>query len=175
MLSTNAFYLHRRFVRKMNCTSFRATGWGGAVFCISSNRTDDDRAGQGDGGIFQPDGTLLSEFCIVDHWSANLSNAMLTMGPRAVTAHGLPADREKFGLLEFVRCYGEARRAGIIQLFEKAACEATPFHYSSPLDHPTFGPRVVHCFGRHRAVGETAGGGELYGLFLFSRDGFVPL
>lgn len=145
------------------------------MFCISSSRVDENGADVFRDGITSSDGNLLSLFCLVDHWSANLSSAMLTMGERAVQAHGLPAGRERFGLLEFVRCYDEAKRPGIIELFERAASFGNPFHYSSAIGDPVSGPRVVHCFGRYRSIEGRASNAEIHGLFLFSRDGFVPI
>jgi hypothetical protein len=112
---------------------------------------------------------LLSEFCIVDHWSANLANAMLKIGPRARTLHGLPEDRTAFGLLELVRCYDNSIHNKIIKLFEHAAFESRPFNFSATIKQPSDDHRIVHCFGAYRSLEDQFDGEELYGVFLFSR------
>ena len=117
-----------------------------------------------------PSTNLLSEFCIVDYWTANLANAMLEFGQEAKAFHGLDAERDRFGLLEFVRCYDQARHAQIIALFERSAYENRPFHFSADLKQPDGGERIVHCFGAYRSVRDIGRrGDELYGMFLFSR------
>jgi hypothetical protein len=112
---------------------------------------------------------LLSEFCITDYWTANLANAMLQFGEEAKALHGLDAERNRFGLLEFVRCYDQAKQAQIIALFERSAYERRPFHFSADLRQADGGERIVHCFGAHRSVKDSGRGDELYGMFLFSR------
>ncbi|WP_099863943.1 hypothetical protein [Pararhizobium haloflavum] len=124
--------------------------------------------------VGQPNVNLLSEFCVVDHWSANLANAMLKMGDQAKTFHQLDPARERFGLLEFVRCYDGDRQRRIIQLFEHAAFENRPFHFTATLGPPD-SRRAVQCFGSHRTVEGTASGEELFGLFVFSRDLYTDL
>lgn len=118
---------------------------------------------------------LLAQFCVVDHWSANLANAMLRIGEQARVFHGLPGDRDRFGLLELVRCYDEKSHRPIIALFEHAAFESRPFHFSAELKQPANGHRVVHCFGAYRSMEGRHTGEELFGLFLFSRDLYADL
>ncbi|MGN6550201.1 MAG: hypothetical protein ACTHJ3_09945 [Pararhizobium sp.] len=115
---------------------------------------------------------LLSRFCAVDRWSANLHNAMLSLGPDACRFHGLGNETGRFGLLEFVRCYDPRVCHEIIGVFEDAAARARPFQYTAQLRSSGEASRVVHCFGDYRQVGPNDGDDELYGLFLFSRREF---
>lgn len=119
--------------------------------------------------IAAPEVNLLSQFCIIDHWSANLANAMMQLGEHARYFHGLDRARKRFGLLEFVRCYEKSRHVQIIALFERSAFENRPFQFSADLRHPGGGRRLVHCFGAHRTIEGLRNGEELYGVFLFSR------
>lgn len=126
-------------------------------------------AASGDRPAGLPGIDLLAEFCIVDYWTANLANAMLQFGEDAKAFHGLDAGRDRFGLLEFVRCYDQSRHAQIIALFERSAYECRPFHFSADLRQADGGERIVHCFGAYRGVKDSGRGDELYGMFLFSR------
>lgn len=129
-----------------------------------------------DGFAPAPRGTeLLSEFYIADHWTANLANAMLQFGQEAKVFHRLDPGRDRFGLLEFVRCYEQTKQAQIIALFERSAYERRPFHFSADLKQTDGGERIVHCFGAHRSVKDSGRGDELYGIFLFSRDLYESL
>lgn len=144
------------------------------MFHISNIRTgtgsDDD-----DVSIAGPNFNLLSQFCIVDPWSANLANAMLCLGEKARAFHGLDLERDRFGLLEFVRCYDARRHGQIIELLEYAASGRRPFHFCAQLRHPRSDSRIVHCFGAYRAVEEMHSAEELFGVFLFSRDLYLSL
>jgi len=117
---------------------------------------------------------LLSQFCAMDRWSASLHNAMLHLGPLASRLHGLDFSTGRCGLLEFVRCYEPRACHEIISLFEQAAARSRPFQYSAELRSTGNERRIVHCFGdfRHNDIGGR--GDELFGIFLFSRDEFVP-
>lgn len=115
---------------------------------------------------------LLSRFCTVDRWSANLHNAMLTLGAEACSLHGLGNETGRFGLLEFVRCYDPRVSHEIIGVFEDAAARARPFQYTAQLKPADDYSRVVHCFGDYRQAGP-GDGDELYGVFLFSRQEFA--
>jgi hypothetical protein len=145
------------------------------LFSISNHQVDLAAANDRGAGSAQPDISLLSQFCIVDHWSANLSNAMMSLGDTARSIHQLPPDRDRFGLLEFVRCYESGSQTKIIQLFEMAASEGRPFHFSASLAGSDGSRQIVHCFGGHRTVEATQSGEELFGMFLFSRALFVEL
>lgn len=116
--------------------------------------------------------SLLSQFCIVDRWSADLNDAMLTLGPDVRRIHGLDVNREQFGLLEFVRTYDRTIHHEIVGLFEQAAADARPFHYSAELASVGQGKRVVHCFGDYRKNSAENAREELFGMFLFSREYF---
>lgn len=145
------------------------------MFLISNN-TDDERPAGIEGHVLDKAAIdVLSQFCIVDHWSANLANALLSMGSRARQFHGLDLKRERFGLLEYMSCYEEQRQAHIISLFEHAASSGRPFHFSAALEASQGRSRVVHCFGALRSNKVLNGTEELFGVFLFSRDLYMPL
>lgn len=142
---------------------------GGAVlFRISKSKAHFDAANDVENSISEAKANLLSQFCLTDHWSANLSNAMVRLGELARNLHGLPPERSRYGLLELVRCYNPRNHDRIIKLFERAASEQKPFHFSSELGSGNE-TRIVHCFGGYRML-ETGDGEELFGVFIFSRD-----
>lgn len=144
------------------------------MFRISTLQSDMRDGGLAIPSIDEADIGLLSQFCAMDRWSANLHNAMLHLGPLAYRLHGLDADIGRCGLLEFVRCYDPRSSHEIIGLFEQAAARARPFQYTAELKSTGSERRVVHCFGdfRRNEIGDHSD--ELYGVFLFSRDEFVP-
>lgn len=146
---------------------------GGCLFLISNN-SEDERPGAAEGFALDSAGIdTLAQFCTVDHWSANLSNALLSMGDHAKRFHGFDLERERFGLLEYVCCYEERRQAHIVSLFEHAASSGRPFHFSAALEASKGRSRVVQCFGALRT--NPHGAEELFGAFLFSRDLYVNL
>lgn len=117
---------------------------------------------------------LLSQFCVIDRWSASLHNAMLHLGSLACRLHGLENHNGRCGLLEFVRCYDPQACHEIIALFEQAAAGARPFQYSAELKSNGSGRRrLVHCFGDFRQSEAGDNSDELFGVFLFSRNEFV--
>lgn len=114
----------------------------------------------------------LSRFCIVDEWSANLDNAMLSLGAEACAYHGLDARSCRFGILEFVRCYEPAAAAEIVNVFERAAADGLPFHYSAEIRNEPGPKSLVHCFGQYDDTGDPSEGPVLNGIFLMSRRKF---
>lgn len=140
----------------------------GVLFRISKARAHFDAANDIECAISETKANLLGQFCLADHWSANLSNAMVRLGELARGLHGLPPERSRFGLLELVRCYNPRSHERIIKLFERAASEQKPFHFSTELGGDGEA-RIVHCFGGYRML-ETGDSEELFGVFIFSRD-----
>lgn len=147
----------------------------GISFRRVSTRGVTDRLDAPNNVLDQATINLLSEFCIVDHWSANLANAMLKIGPRGRELHGLPVERTTYGLLELVRCYDDCAHDKIIKLFEHAAFESRPFNFSAVIRQPSDDHRIVHCFGAYRSLKDQSDGEELYGVFLFSRGTYGHL
>ncbi len=115
---------------------------------------------------------VLSRFCVVDSWSANLDSAVFSLGETARRFHGLDPRSPRFGLLEFVRCYDARASHEIINLFEQAAASGRPFQYSAELKSASPEKRVVHCFGDLVTTPEGKSG-DLSGIFLIARHEFV--
>lgn len=116
------------------------------------------------------DSDQLSQFCVTDGWSANLSDAMLRLGSTAAEFHNLDPDRRHYGLLEFVRCYDADLQRPIVNILEKAALTRQPFHFSATLPSRNGSRHCVYCFGAHRDGSMSTG--ELFGTFLFSKSAF---
>ena len=117
------------------------------------------------GAIGQATMDLLSRFCVVDSWSANLDSAVFSLGETARRFHGLDPRSPRFGLLEFVRCYDTRASYEIINLFEQAAASGRPFQYTAELKSTTPEKRLVHCFGDLTTAPSGSTNGELTGSF----------
>lgn len=141
------------------------------MFLIGPSARDGARLAPLDEGLGSEEMALLSQFCLVERWSASLHSAVLRMGARAAALHGLDPAAGRFGLLEFVRCYDPRVHHEIIGLFEKAAEHRRPFHYCAQLHAHGAGQPVVHCYGDFQSDGDDADG-QMFGIFLFSRAQF---
>jgi hypothetical protein len=142
------------------------------LFRIASRNSRAEKKPVGGAESSAADFGLLAEFCVTDYWAADLSNAMLDIGPTAKHYLGLDSKRDRFGLLEFIRCHDRAIHQRIILLFEQAAAHAKPFHFSAELHQFGAGSRIVHCYGDYRMKD---GAEELYGALVFTRDLFNPV
>ena len=107
------------------------------MFRISTEKSHDASGGAIWAGIDPTTVELLSRFCVVDSWSANLDTAVFTLGDAARRFHGLDPRSSRFGLLEFVRCYDARSSHEIINLFEQAAASGRPFQYTAELKSRT--------------------------------------
>lgn len=143
------------------------------MFRISTEKSRDADHETFFGGIGPATLDLLSRFCVVDSWSANLDSAVFSLGETARRFHGLDPRSSRFGLLEFVRCYDTRASYEIINLFEQAAASGRPFQYTAELKSATPEKRVVHCFGDLTTGPNGPANGELTGIFLIARHEFV--
>ena len=69
---------------------------------------------------FDPsDHALLTQYCITERWTGDLSTGLFRLGERAARMHGL--DQRECGLLNLVRCYDPLDHCRVLELFEQAA------------------------------------------------------
>lgn len=108
---------------------------------------------------------MLSQFCVSEAWSGDLSTGLLRLGERAVAIHGL--DGSECGLLNLVRRYDPNDRSKLLELFEQATTHSSSFCFSTIIHNPLNGRRQpVFCIGESTGL-ERKYAGTIYGVFLF--------
>ena len=116
-------------------------------------------------GVGKDDLPLLSQFCVSEAWSGDLTTGLLKLGERAVALHGL--DSGECGLLNLVRRYDINDRSKLLELFEQATTHSSTFCYSTIIHNPLNGRRQpVFCIGESTGL-ERKYSGTIYGVFLF--------
>ncbi|WP_442966916.1 hypothetical protein [Rhizobium sp. C4] len=116
-------------------------------------------------GVGKDDLPMLSQFCVSEAWSGDLSTGLLKLGERAVSMHGL--DSGECGLLNLVRRYDPNDRAKLLELFEQATTHSSSFCFSTIIHNPLNGRRQpLFCIGESTGL-ERKYSGTIYGVFLF--------
>lgn len=109
---------------------------------------------------------LLSQFCVSEGWSGDLSNGLFHMGEAAAALHGL--EHRECGLLNLVRCYDTADRNHVLSLFEQAATTSSAFCFSTTIILASGQKQPVFCVGESSGL-EQRYSGTLQGIFFFPR------
>lgn len=107
----------------------------------------------------------LGRLAIAERWVGDLGNGVITLGERTAALHGLP--NCECGLLSIMRCYDQADRAYILELFEQAATSSCSFCFSTTITGRA-GGRPVFCIGESSGMEERYAG-SITGIFVFPR------
>lgn len=110
----------------------------------------------------------FARHAVVDHFSIDLDQGMVLLGPLARKIHGISSDSGLVGISRFLDCYHPMERKGLLYLLERLAAEERPFHYTARL--ADVGAPFVHGFIARAEDGEEAVG-EWSGVMILSRSG----
>nr|WP_210333498.1 hypothetical protein [Rhizobium sp. ARZ01] len=112
------------------------------------------------------DNELLTQYCVTERWTGDLSNGLFRLGEKAARMHGL--DQRNCGLLNLVRCYEPLDRGRVLELFEQAATASSSFCFSTTINATGAPRQPVFCVGESTGL-EQRYAGTIIGLFLFPR------
>ncbi|MFZ2100361.1 MAG: hypothetical protein WAU86_07340 [Oricola sp.] len=112
----------------------------------------------------------LARHAVVDRIGVDVDRGMIVLGPHARKFHGLSVDSETTGIRQFLDCYHEADRAGLLCLLERLARDEQPIHYTARLAGSD--GQFVHGFVEHADEGDD-GFGAWSGVVVMSRSGLV--
>ena len=110
---------------------------------------------------------LLSQFCRIEKWSADLNTGLFKIGPMARDNHGLSHDDE-CGLLTLIRCYRKDDRSNVLEILESASVSPSRFCITTETTLDNGRSTSIICIGESQDFTET-GGGTIEGVFLFPR------
>ncbi|MDX3925660.1 MAG: hypothetical protein QHC90_07600 [Shinella sp.] len=117
-------------------------------------------------GFDESDNELLTQYCVTERWTGDLSNGLFQLGERAMKAHAL--GQRECGLLNLIRCYEPLDRSRVLELFEQAATSSSSFCFSTTI-HVDGTPRQpVFCVGESTGL-EQKYAGTIIGVFIFPR------
>ena len=108
----------------------------------------------------------LSQFCVSENWTGDMSTGLLKLGGRTVQIHGLKSG--ECGLLNLVRCYDTIDRNKILELFEQATTHASSFCFSTTICNARGNRQPVFCIGESSGL-EKKFSGSIFGVFMFPR------
>lgn len=112
-----------------------------------------------------PDLELVSHYCRIESWTANLATGVFSLGPAARAFHGLPEEGD-FGLLNLVQCYDKPYRQHVLELYEVAAMNPSSFCFSTTIVNDDGSQVPVMCIGESSNFSDH-GGGSITGIFIF--------
>ncbi len=112
------------------------------------------------------DNELLTQYCITERWTGDLSNGLFHLGDKAARLHGL--DQRNCGLLNLVRCYEPQDRGRVLELFEQAATASSNFCFSTIINVTGAPRQPVFCIGESTGL-EQRYAGTIIGVFFFPR------
>ena len=112
----------------------------------------------------------LARYALVDRIGIDVQRGMIVLGPHARRFHRLAADIKTIGIRQFLDCYHEADRAGLLCLLERLARDEQPIHYTARLAGSD--GQFVHGFVEHADENED-GFGTWSGVVVMSRSGLV--
>ncbi|MEP3436018.1 MAG: hypothetical protein ABJN75_04450 [Hoeflea sp.] len=118
-------------------------------------------------GFVTPDPELVSHYCRIESWTANLATGVFFIGPAARHHHGLP-DEGDFGLLNLVQCYDAPCRHQVLELYEVAATSPSSFCFSTTIIHEDGSHSPVLCTGQSSNFSDD-GDGSINGIFIFPK------
>lgn len=118
-------------------------------------------------GFVAPDGDVISHYCRIEPWTANLATGVFQLGPAARELHQLP-DQGEFGLHNLVKCYDVEYRNHVLELYEVAAMRPSSFCFSTTIVHEDGSHIPVICIGESSSFSDD-GGGAINGVFVFPK------
>lgn len=118
-------------------------------------------------GFDMPDPELVSHYCRIESWTANLATGVFFIGAAARHHHGLP-EQGDFGLLNLVQCYDGQHRQNVLELFEVAATSPSSFCFTTTIIHEDGSHTLVICTGESSNFSDD-GGGAINGIFIFPK------
>jgi hypothetical protein len=110
--------------------------------------------------------SALSQFCVSENWTGDMSTGLLKLGARTVQIHGLK--NAECGLLNLVRCYDQIDRNKILEPFEQATTHASSFCFSTTISNARGHRQPVFCIGESSGL-EMKLSGSIVGIFMFPR------
>jgi hypothetical protein len=113
-----------------------------------------------------PDPELVSHFCRIESWTADLATGAFNLGTAAKHLHGLEG-KGSIGLLNLVQCYDAEHRQHVLELFEKAAMAPSSFCFSTTLVFDDDSHVPVMCIGESSDFADD-GAGSINGVFVFA-------
>jgi hypothetical protein len=112
------------------------------------------------------DNELLTQYCITELWTGDLSNGLFRLGEKAARMHGL--EQRDCGLLNLIRRYDPLDRAHVLELFEQAATTSSSFCFSTTIESDGALRQPLFCVGESTGL-EQRYAGAIIGLFIFPR------
>ncbi len=118
-------------------------------------------------GFDAPDLDVISHFCRIEAFEADLATGAFQLGPAARYHHQLPEQGE-FGLYNLVKCYDEEYRNHVLELYELAAMRPSSFCFSTTIIHEDGSQVPVMCIGESSNFSDE-GDGAINGVFVFPK------
>lgn len=118
-------------------------------------------------GIEVPDLDVISHYCRIEAFEANLATGAFQLGPAARHHHQLP-DQGEFGLYNLVKCYDDEYRNHVLELYELAAMRPSSFCFSTTIIHTDGSQVPVMCIGESSNFTDD-GNGAINGVFVFPK------
>lgn len=114
----------------------------------------------------EADNELLTQYCVTERWTGDLSNGLFRLGAKATKFHGL--DHHDCGLLNLIRCYEPLDRSRVLELFEQASTSSSSFCFSTTIHVDGAPHQPVFCVGESTGL-EQKYSGTIIGVFMFPR------
>lgn len=118
-------------------------------------------------GFDTPDLEVISHYCRIEAFEANLATGAFQLGPAARYHHQLPEQGE-FGLYNLVKCYDEEYQNHVLELYELAAMKPSSFCFSTTIVQSDGSQIPVMCIGESSNFSED-GDGAINGVFVFPK------
>jgi hypothetical protein len=118
-------------------------------------------------GFDAPNLDVISHFCRIEAFEADLATGAFQLGPAARYHHQLPEQGE-FGLYNLVKCYDEEYRNHVLELYELAAMRPSSFCFSTTIIHADGSQVPVMCIGESSNFSDE-GDGAINGVFVFPK------
>ncbi|QRM54462.1 hypothetical protein [Sinorhizobium sp. BG8] len=112
------------------------------------------------------DNELLTQYCVTERWTGDLSNGLFRLGDKAAKTHGL--HERDCGLLNLIRCYEPLDRTRVLELFEQASTTCSSFCFSTTINVAGVPRQPVFCVGESTGI-EQKYAGLIIGVFIFPR------
>ena len=118
-------------------------------------------------GFDAPDLDVISHYCRIEAFEADLATGAFQLGPAARYHHQLP-DQGEFGLYNLVKCYDEEYRNHVLELYELAAMKPSSFCFSTTIVQEDDSQIPVMCIGESSNFSDD-GDGAINGVFVFPK------
>lgn len=118
-------------------------------------------------GFEVPDLDVISHYCRIEAFEANLATGAFQLGPAARHHHQLPEQGE-FGLYNLIKCYDNEYRNHVLELYELAAMRPSSFCFSTTIVQSDGSQVPVMCIGESSNFTDD-GNGAINGVFVFPK------